>query len=103
MKLINLLSAINESVELSSSTELKEALKLIICAQDLTNAEIDTITAAYKIGPLYDGDVPSKSARDNLVNSGFIAKITVDKQEGFNACTYKGARLYKLIEEIEKP
>ena len=102
MKLVRLLSVINVGVGLSSSEEIKQACKLIICAQDLTGAEIDTIKAAYLKGPLYDGDVPSKSARDELVSSGFMEKVIVRGEEGFNACTYKGAELFRLLSVKEQ-
>ena len=102
MNLVNILSAINVSVELSSGAELKQACKLIMFAQEINAGEKDTIQAVFRNGPLFDGDMPSKSARDDLVNSGFMAKVVMRGEEGFNACTYKGAELYRLVEAIDK-
>lgn len=98
MKLEALLESIHESADLSTSEELVRALKLIIRVQEMNSAERDTIRAAFRNGPLYDGDVPSKSSRDVLVEDGFIAKVVVRGSDGFNACTYRGKWAYKLIE-----
>jgi len=63
----------------------------------MDGGERDVIRAAYESGPLYDGDVPSKISRDSLLDDGFIAKVVVRGEEGFNACTYKGGSAYRLI------
>lgn len=95
--LAELLSAIYESVELSSANELREAVKLIIEVQAMDSGMRDCIRATYLKGPLDDGDVPCKSSRDALLSSGYISKIVVKGEQGFNACTYKGSSAYKLI------
>lgn len=93
-----LFDALHESLETSSAGEIKSACELIIQVQGMDNGQRDTIRAAYRSGPLYDGDVPSKAARDELLQGGFIAKVVVKGEDGFNACTYKGMWAYKLIE-----
>lgn len=95
--LAELLSAIHESVELSTANELIEAIKLIIEVQAMDSGMRDCIRAAYLKGPIDDGDVPCKSGRDALLSSGYISKIVVKGEQGFNACTYKGSSAYKLI------
>lgn len=93
----NFLSVLHESVELSSYSELKDAVKLIIEVQAMDSGMRDCIRATFLNGPLDDGDVPSKSGRDTLLTSGYISKVVVKGEEGFNALTYKGARAYRLI------
>lgn len=100
MKVEKLLSSIHSSVELDSAEEIKENIKLIIRVQDMGSGERDTIRAAFRHGPLYDGDVPSKSSRDALVKDGFIVKVVVKGEDGFNACTYKGRMVYRILEAI---
>lgn len=95
--LADLLDVIHESVELSSANELKRAVKLIIEVQAMDSGMRDCIRAAYLNGPIDDGDVPSKSGRDALLDSGYISKVVVKGEQGFNACTYKGSSAYKLI------
>ena len=92
-----LLDVLHKSINLSSAEELKRACELIIEVQAMNGAERECIRAAYKHGPLFDGDVPSKSGRDSLVNKGYMARIVVKGKNGYNACTYKGAWAYKLI------
>jgi len=93
-----LLDAIHESTDLSSAEELKSSCELIIEVQAMDGAERDCIRAAYKRGPLFDGDVPSKSGRNSLLEKGYMAKVVVNGEDGYNACTYKGAWAYRLIE-----
>lgn len=95
--LADLLDVIHESVDLSSADELKRAVKLIIEVQAMDSGMRDCIRAAYLNGPIDDGDVPSKSGRDALLDSGYISKVVVKGEQGFNACTYKGSSAYKLI------
>jgi hypothetical protein len=98
MNLKNLLESIHESVELSTPEEIKRACELIIRVQDMNSGERDVIRATHKHGPLVDGDIPSKSARDQLVKDGFVAKVVVRGEDGFNACTYLGRQAHHLIE-----
>lgn len=93
-----LLDAIHESVELSSAEELKRACELIIEVQGFDGGERDCICAAYKNGPLFDGDVPSKSGRNSLLEKGYMAKVVVKGDDGYNACTHKGAWAQRLLE-----
>lgn len=61
----------------------------------LTGAEIDTLVGLIESGPLEDGDVPSKSARDSLVENGLAVRVVVKMQDGFTAATYQGRQAYK--------
>jgi hypothetical protein len=97
-----LLDAIHVSQELSTEDEYADAIRLLHFVKAMSSGHHDTIIAAFKHGPLDDGDVPSKSARDDLVLSGLIAKVICKGEWGFNACTYKGASAYKLIQVLRK-
>ena len=96
----NLLSVLHEDVKLSTGEEILTAIKLIIRVQEMTSGESDCIKASFERGPLWAGDVPSKTARDTLTLDGFMEQVVVKKEEGFNACTYKGARAYRLLKII---
>lgn len=93
-----LLDALCVGVDLSSAEELKSACELIIEVQAMDGAERDCIRAAYKNGPLFDGDVPSKSGRNSLLEKGYMAKVVVKGEDGYNACTHKGAWAHRLLE-----
>lgn len=62
---------------------------------DLTGGEFDTLIALIENGPLEDGDVPSKSGRDGLLDKGFAVKMIKDGQDGYQAASYAGADYYK--------
>lgn len=62
--------------------------------KELTGAEIDTLVALVESGPLEDGDVPSKSGRDDLIHKGLAAKIMVNGRDGYQAATYAGRDAY---------
>ena len=98
LKLKDALSVLHESVALSTNSELKKALGLIMYAQDLDSGESDTLRAAFKHGPLFDGDVPSKTGRNSLMSKGLMCKVVVKGEDGQNAVTQDGYYVYKLIE-----
>ena len=94
----HLLESIHESPETSSDASLAWAVKQIIRVQNMSGAEKDTICAAYRDGPLWAGDLPSKVARDALVAEGMMVQIVIKGEQGYNACTYLGCVAYNLIE-----
>jgi hypothetical protein len=100
-KLKDLLDAAVCSVELSTRGELDYALKIIMDCEEMSGAEIDTLYAMHKKGPLFDGDVPSKSGRDDLLEKGYAAKVVVNGEQGYNACTYRGSTAYKVLKAIQ--
>lgn len=61
----------------------------------LTGAEVDTLVALVERGPVWDGEVPSKTARDSLVARGFAARIVFLMEDGHTAATYAGRDAYK--------
>lgn len=93
-----LLDALHEGLDTSSAEEIKDACQLIVRVQAMNGAERDVLYAAYRRGPLFDGDVPCKSGRNSLLEEGFIAKVVVKGEDGYNACTHKGAWAYRLLE-----
>lgn len=61
----------------------------------LSGAEVDTLIALVEQGPLWDGDVPSKSGRDSLLQKGLAVRIVVNGADGYQAATYAGRDAYK--------
>ena len=61
----------------------------------LTGAEAETLVALVEHGPLWDGDVPSKSGRDGLLQKGYAVRIVVKGEDGYQAATYAGRDAYK--------
>lgn len=61
----------------------------------MDGAQIDTLVALVERGPLWDGDVPSKVGRDELIVAGLAVRIVVGGQDGYTAATYTGRDAYK--------
>lgn len=60
----------------------------------LTSSALDTLVALVENGPLWDGDIPSKQGRDELIKLGFAVKIIAHSQEGYQAATQAGSEYY---------
>ncbi len=93
-----LLKVIHINDVLSTQGEIDHAKTVLVRTRAMTGGERDCIRASFKYGPLFAGDVPSKSNRDQLVEEGYMAKVVCKGEEGYSACTYKGALAYRLIE-----
>lgn len=93
-----LLDVLHESTETSTPAEIKSACELIIDVQAMNGGERDCIYVAFKSGPLFDGDVPCKSGRNSLIQKGYMAKIVVNGEDGYNACTNKGAWAFRILQ-----
>lgn len=66
-------------------------------ALGLDGGGVDTLVALVEGGPLWDGDVPSKTSRDELIRQGLAMRVIVKCQDGFTAATYAGRDAYKGI------
>ena len=62
--------------------------------QDFTGGELDTLIALVEHGPVFDGDVPSKTGRDTLLRMGFAVKTVVKGESGYQVVTQKGLDAY---------
>ena len=103
MKLSQMLDVLHTPLDLSTDAELRESLELIIQVESLSGGSIDCLIGAFTRGPLDAGDVPCKAGRDLLMSYGMIEKVVLNGEEGFNACTYKGARAYRLLTAMNQP
>ena len=81
---------IGYTFSLMTVSEIEYFKEVATAAVNLSNAEVCVLKACHTNGPLEDGDVPSKSGRDSLLDKGFVSKIIVKGEDGYNACTYKG-------------
>ena len=66
----------------------------------LNGGVLDTLVALVENGPVWAGDLPSKSGRDMLVQSGLAIPTVARTKEngwgdGYTAVTFLGAELYK--------
>ncbi len=102
MSILNTYESAFGKFDLSSKSEMVDNLALMDIAVSLSSAAVETLRAAFKDGPLFDGDVPSKCGRDELLEHGLVAMVINEGGWGFNACTYKGAWAMKVIDATKK-
>jgi hypothetical protein len=63
----------------------------------MTPSEKETLIALVESGPLWDGDVPSKTGRDSLIEKGLAVRVVVRGEDGWQAATYAGRDAYKAL------
>jgi hypothetical protein len=71
----------------------------------IKSTEYDCIINLYRYGPLRDGDIPDNSVNFvslELFYLGFVTKIIVKGQDGYNALTHKGKEIYDALLEKSK-
>ena len=56
-----------------------------------------TLVALVEDGPLWDGDLPSKTESTALIDAGYAIRVLVDGRDGYTASTIKGSTLYRLV------
>jgi hypothetical protein len=65
-------------------------------AAAISNGELDTLMALCDWGPVSDGDVPGKDARDSLIDKGLATKVVIKGgREGYQAATSRGLAVYR--------
>ena len=84
----------------SSAAELKRLVRMIDFAVTNGRRLREQLAQLVHHGPLWDGDVISKSDRTELLYVGAAAKIWVNGKDGYQAATYTGGQLLKIIDAI---
>lgn len=98
-KILNEVMHIQTSV--STDKEIIEALSMFLEIKGFGSGEVDTITACF-YGPIDAGDIPSKVAASYLSDKGYAQRIVVKGDEGYLACTHKGAVAYRVLKALNK-
>ncbi len=62
---------------------------------NLDDGALDTLRALAEVGPLEDGDVPSKTGRDCLVELGYVDRYT---DKGANVLTARGVEAAAMLD-----
>jgi hypothetical protein len=56
----------------------------------MSAAQREQLAQLVHQGPIYDGDVVSKNARDDLIEWGLASRACVKGQQGYTAANYRG-------------
>ena len=79
----------------------EEDAQFIAIWQSLSSAARDTLKCLVYKGPCWDGDVPSKSGRDELLDKNLASKAVVKKEQGYQVANYLGWMVYRVGNPIE--
>lgn len=60
-------------------------------------SELDTLTTLVENGPLWDGFIKNKSAKDILIKKGLATNVVANGSDGYVAAAYAGRDIYKKI------
>lgn len=83
---------VNTAKEKLTEYDAKYALPIT-----LSGRATDVLIGLIEIGPLWDGDLPSKSGRDELINLGLATRIFVSGTDGHQAATPMGAEVFRRM------
>lgn len=65
--------------------------------EEMGNAHRESLYQLTMFGPTYDGDVISKSARDDLMDWGLASRVCVRGEQGFTGANYRGWDVLKSV------
>lgn len=60
----------------------------------LTEFQLTVLIALVEKGPIWDGDIQHRVARDDLIADGLAVRIVRKGEDGWTAATYKGRDAY---------
>lgn len=64
----------------------------------LSGAHREALSQLVKQGPVYDGDVISKSLRDDLMQLGLANRVCYKGEQGYTAANYAGWDVLRSVE-----
>jgi hypothetical protein len=64
----------------------------------LSGAHREALSQLVKQGPVYDGDVISKSLRDDLMQLGLASRVCYKGEQGYTAANYAGWDVLRSVE-----
>jgi hypothetical protein len=88
--------------DLYARSEVREELRYIAVAAGLTSGQFESLSVAFKHGPVWAGDWPSKQDRDAMIEEGFLTPVVFKGEDGYTALNHRGYQLYKYAEAIRK-
>jgi hypothetical protein len=91
------------SIPLNERPDLNDAAENVTLIQMIDFAKrnpglFEQLNQLAMKGPLWDGDVVSKSDRNDLLRIGACEKIVFKGEQGYNACTYFGWSLWRVYQ-----
>ena len=90
---------------------LKAALEMLIASEQgsnkyemaaftvwhkMTGGHRETLKGLVIAGPVYDGDIVSKSCRDDLIEWGLASRACVKREQGYTIANYVGWDVFQI-------
>lgn len=98
---LGLVAEVNH-LDIDDVEDIEQITKILVTASRIRNVSLAaTLDAIVTRGPLYDGDIPSKSDRDALLGHGVIEKVVVKGEQGYQAANYFGWAVWKSLKAID--
>lgn len=92
IKLIELNLAIMNTFERFSDKHNKAIVSIV---KELTPTHRETLKQLVEQGPVEDGDIVSKSARDDLITWDLAVRACIKNRQGYTVANYKGWAVHK--------
>lgn len=67
---------------------------LVKTLKELISPRLGQLEQLIKTGPVEDGDIISKSERDDLLNWGLATRVCCKGEQGYTAATYRGWNVF---------
>jgi hypothetical protein len=103
MNITKLLSVVGADIETASIAEVREAAKIIDFSDTMNKASISVIFDTYTIGPMPITSLPNHKSVDDLIKDGYIVLIATTGKLVNYACTARGEKLFRVLQEITIP
>jgi hypothetical protein len=90
-----MIAACAKIISTTNQCEPEYDVAVFALSQALSGQQKDALTQLVEKGPLYDGDLISKSARTDLLEMGLISKAIVKGEEGYQVANYHGFAVHR--------
>jgi len=82
---------------LTSITQMDDAYDITVyeIQQLLSPRHREQLKHLTMDGPLWDGDICSKTARDDLIDWSLAVRVAVKGEQGYTAATYRGYNVHR--------
>jgi hypothetical protein len=66
----------------------------------MSSAQREVLQQLVMTGPVWDGDVASKAARDDLLQAGLASRACVKGEQGYTVANYRGYDVWKAPKPV---
>ena len=86
---------------MNTDSEVLSAVDIVLRLESFDPGTRDMLRSLFECGPVWDGDVLSKTSRDRLIELRWASRAVVRGESGFTVCTYLGAQGYRVLKVLD--